>query len=333
MKHTMMVRVAGLLLLAGCGAAEAVAQENTPAQLWLDLEAVLPKRPLGAGKRGAEVSQNNPVDWAKSLDAMGNVNGRAQQTPVEPYAMFYLASFNFNAGQIDEAQALFEGIKQLFPTHPLCTVKLAPQTASPVDAALKDCAKEADWQKRYPRARPKEPVINPEMTAVFSFPKGDVVFGFYDNVAPATVAQFVKNVKEGVYTGTIVGRVQPDVAVTLGQKESERGRIVPSDPSKGTVPPIPLEFSKALHTRGAISMVRNLGQPESHGILFEVILKPHEQAHDFSRTVFGRVLSGIEILDAISRMGRDQNEYPASTVTLKDARMAGPPPAETKPVK
>ena len=81
-----------------------------------------------------------------------------------------------------------------------------------------------------------------------------------------------------------------------------------------------MEFSKAGHLRGALSMVRNLGQPESHAILFEVLLKDQPELN-FQRTVFGKVLSGLEVLDAISRAGRDSNEYPAATVTLRGVRV------------
>lgn len=316
--------VAIVLSAFAAGAAEASAQneDNSPGRLWIDLEAALPKRVMGVGKVGMRENPNalNAPDWPKTLDPMGLVFGRAQRTPVEPYAMHYLATFNFNAGLVDEAAALFEGIKQQFPDHPLCVVKLGQAGLSAVDEGLADCAKEKDWLKRYPRRVVKEPAINPDMKVVFSFPKGDVVIGLYDNVAPASVAQFVKNVEAGAFAQTIVGRVVPDQSVTLGQKESERGRIVPSDVSKGTLPPIPLEFSKASHLRGAVSMIRNLGQPESHGLLFEVILKDMPELN-FQRTVFGKVLSGLEILDQVSRAGRDTNEYPATTVVLKDARV------------
>lgn len=311
------------LVLACCTAFTASAQndDNSPAKLWNDLSSALPKRSSGGGKERDPRVLMGTVDWQKTTEEMGVLLGRSQSTPVEPYAMYYLATFQFNQGEVEAATGLFSGLKEQFPDHPLVKAKLVDGARSHVDAALEDCKREGDWLKRYPRPTTKSPEIDPSRTVVLSLPKGDVVIGFYSNVAPKHAEQFMKNVKDGVYTNTIVGRVQPDLAVQFGFKETEKGRITPSDPSKGTPPPIPFEFSKASHKRGSVSMMRNLGQPESHGTLFEIYLKEYP-AEDFNRTVLGEVISGIEIVEELSRQNRDQFEYPATTTFVKTARVA-----------
>lgn len=301
-----------------------VAQDdNSVPRLWLDLQAALPRKATGKGKdfMRANSSAAAPVDWGATTEAVGVVLGRSQGSAVEPYAMYYLANFLFNAGQTDEAQALFQGLQEQFPEHPLVKAKLTESGRSHVTAAIDDCRRETEWLKRFPRPQSKKPELSADRRVTFSFPKGDVVFAFFDNVAPKTVEQFVKHVKEGLYNGTIVGRVQADISIQLGFKESEKGRIVQSDVSKGTPPPIPFELSRAVHKRGSLSMMRNLGQPESHGVLFEVLLR-EQPDQDFTRTVFGEVVSGIEIIEDISRQPRDQFEYPAATVGVKAARVA-----------
>jgi len=312
---------ATLALVALAAAAAPVrAQEISPAKLWLELEQTLPKRgPVAAGKEGARMpGLTEPVRWPQTLEPLAVYMGRAQGSPVEPYAMYYLATAQFNAGAVEEATALLEALKETFPQHPLNRLKLAQNGArTHVEAALDECRAEAAWVKRYPRPVMAEPAINPDLNVVFTFPQGEVTFGFYDNVAPATVAQFVKNVAEGVYADTIVGRIVAESTVALGHKPAEKGRMIPSERGSST-PPIPLEVSAAVHERGALSMMRNLGQPESHGVLFEVLLKT-DRSMDFTRTVFGRVISGIEVLDAVSRSTPDQYQYPAQNVPVKKA--------------
>jgi cyclophilin family peptidyl-prolyl cis-trans isomerase len=317
-------RRAALLVcfVLGAAAVPTAAQEDA-GRLWIDLQSALPRKATGKGKdflRGSPGAVA-PVDWTGVTEAVGVVLGRSQGTPVEPYAMYYLASFQFNAGQAEEAASLFQAIKEQFPTHPLCAVKLALNGRSHVEAALEDCRREAEFLQRFPRPKPKDPIASADRRVTISFPKGDVVIALYDNVAPQTTAQFRKHVSEGLYTGTIVGRIQPDQSIQMGFKESERGRIVQSDVSKGTPPPIPFELSKASHKRGTVSMMRNLGQPESHGVLFEVILKDQPDL-DFTRTVFGEIVQGLELLDDVSRQTRDQYEYPAANIQIRSATVA-----------
>jgi cyclophilin family peptidyl-prolyl cis-trans isomerase len=301
----------------------AVAQgQESVERLWIDLQECLPKRVTGVGRKGINDAPGaaTPADWSKTVERMGLVMGRSQGTPVEPYATFYFASFLFNSGEVDAAQALFEALKTQFPAHPLCTAKLAQNGGTMVDQAVEDCKREKAFLERYPRKPTQEPVLNDKRKVVLSFDVGDVEIRFYDNVAPKTVAQFVKHVKEGLYDGTIVGRVEADALLQLGGKETEKGRIVPSDASKGTPPPIPLEINRAAPKLGTVLMMRNLGQPESHGVLFEITLMDYA-AKAYQQTVFGEVTKGLDILQAVSRRPRDNFEYPATTVRLKSARV------------
>ena len=129
-----------------------------------------------------------------------------------------------------------------------------------------------------------------KQTAVITMEKGgDIVIEFYPEDAPKTVDNFVKLAKKGFYDG-----------LTFHRRE-ERFVIQGGDPKgNGTGGPgytIPAEFNKQKHVRGAVAMARTQ-DPNSAGSQFYICLAPANFL-DGQYTVFGRVTSGMEVVDKI----------------------------------
>jgi cyclophilin family peptidyl-prolyl cis-trans isomerase len=235
--------------------------------------------------------------------------------------MFYLGNFYFDAGRLDEAKAIFETIVTQFPDHPLVKLALA-DNKSLVRQAIEDCAAELSWQTRYPRQEIRKPVLDEKVTATMHLSTGDVKLRFYANVAPAHVANFLKRAEAGEYDGTKVGMVMLDSTVTFGEK------VVPQagrDPREGGTDPTqtqPHEYSMLSHARGTLSMSR--GGAGSSLQLFQVVIKDQSN-FDFTQTIFGRVVEGIEVVDAIARGPKDQFQRPSPEVLIKNVTIRREP--------
>ena len=129
-----------------------------------------------------------------------------------------------------------------------------------------------------------------KQTAVITMEKGgEINIEFFPEDAPKTVENFVTLAKKGFYDGVTFHRVEPNFVVQGGDPKGN-----------GTGGPgytIKDEFNKQKHVRGAVAMARTQA-PNSAGSQFYITLAP---AHflDNQYTVFGRVTSGMEIVDKI----------------------------------
>jgi len=121
------------------------------------------------------------------------------------------------------------------------------------------------------------------------------------NAAPLTVANFLKLVDSGFYDGTIFHRVIPGFMAhgggyTPGLKPKETGDTVPNESGNGLS-----------NLRGTIAMART-GDPHSAGSQFFINVANNVENLDpvkhtvqgrWGYTVFGYVIEGMEVVDAI----------------------------------
>ena len=140
----------------------------------------------------------------------------------------------------------------------------------------------------------------------------------YPDVAPITVANFEKLVKEGFYDGLIFHRVIEGFMIQGGCPQGT-GMGGPKERIKGEFlmngVPNPLK-----HTRGVISMARS-GDPDSAGSQFFIMHRdaPHL---DGQYAAFGKVVEGIEVVDEIATtetgyMDRPVEEQKMKKVTIE----------------
>lgn len=128
---------------------------------------------------------------------------------------------------------------------------------------------------------------------------GEMVVELYDSYAPATVANFYRYVADGFYNNTLIHRVDRDFVV-------QGGGFAPGQFEKATpYAPIPLESNNGLsNLRGTIAMARR-STPDSATSQFFFNVQDNT-ALDYQGpanpgyTVFGRIISGLPVLDAIN---------------------------------
>ena len=133
-----------------------------------------------------------------------------------------------------------------------------------------------------------------------------VIIELYPDIAPITVANFVKLAKEGFYDGLIFHRVIAGFMIQGGDPTGT-GMGGPGWQIKGEFAANGVK-NDLKHTRGVISMARSM-DPNSAGSQFFIM---HENAPhlDGQYAAFGKVVSGIEYVDEIAAVPTDYSDRP-----------------------
>ena len=152
------------------------------------------------------------------------------------------------------------------------------------------------------------------MKAIIEMENGKkMIVELYPEIAPITVANFVKLAKEGFYDGLIFHRVIEGFMIQGGDPTGT-GMGGPGYTIKG-------EFAlngvnnPLKHTRGVISMAR-AQDPNSAGSQFFIMHKnaPHL---DGSYAAFGKVVEGLNTVDEIAGVATDYSDRPRVTQKMK----------------
>ena len=141
----------------------------------------------------------------------------------------------------------------------------------------------------------------------------EIEIELYPEISPITCENFEKLVKAGFYDGLIFHRVIRGFMIQGGCPDGT-GMGGPGYQIKG-------EFAMngvkndLKHTRGVISMARSM-MPDSAGSQFFIM---HEDAPhlDGQYAAFGKVVSGMDVVDEIAETQTDYSDRP-----LKDQRMS-----------
>jgi cyclophilin family peptidyl-prolyl cis-trans isomerase len=144
--------------------------------------------------------------------------------------------------------------------------------------------------------------------AVFQTNKGNFEVELYNDLAPRTVDNFVSLVKKKYYDGTIFHRIISDFMIQGG------------DPTgTGTGGPgwvIQDEFGKGLtHNAAGILSMANAG-PNTGGSQFFITLVPTEWL-DRKHAIFGHVVEGMDVVEAIGAVKTSSSDRPIDDVTIK----------------
>jgi peptidyl-prolyl cis-trans isomerase B (cyclophilin B) len=141
---------------------------------------------------------------------------------------------------------------------------------------------------------------------------GTIELELFDDDAPKTVENFVKLSREGFYDGVIFHRVIEDFMIQGG------------DPTgTGTGGPgyqFEDEFNDHKIERGVLAMA-NAG-PNTNGSQFFIVTTGAAPWLDGKHTVFGRVTSGMDVVDAIEKVDTGPNDRPREDVRIESVTVA-----------
>ena len=130
---------------------------------------------------------------------------------------------------------------------------------------------------------------------------GTVVIDMADHVAPKHVAQIVELAKSGAYDGVVFHRVIDGFMAQTGDVSNGKagGDLSMAGTGGSTLPDLPAEFSDLAFARGVVGMAR-AADPDSANSQFFIMFDQGDFLNG-QYTVVGKVISGMDVVDAIKR--------------------------------
>lgn len=153
-----------------------------------------------------------------------------------------------------------------------------------------------------------------ETRAVIETRFGNIELTFFPDVAPNHVDNFIQLARKGFYDGTTFHRVIPGFMIQGGDpnsKDPDRSRHGMGDPGYT----LKAEFNERSHKKGTLSMARSRN-PDSAGSQFFICVADTPWL-DKQYTVFGKVVSGMEVAEEIVKQPRDRQDNPNERIEMK----------------
>ena len=142
--------------------------------------------------------------------------------------------------------------------------------------------------------------------------KGTIELELFDDDAPKTVENFTKLARDGFYDGVIFHRVIPDFMIQGGDPTGTG--------SGGPGYQFEDEFNDNKIVRGALAMA-NAG-PNTNGSQFFVVTADACPWLDGKHTVFGRVTSGMDVVDTIEQVDTGPGDRPKDDVRIESVAVS-----------
>ena len=140
---------------------------------------------------------------------------------------------------------------------------------------------------------------------------GEIKIQTYDADAPKTVKNFITLAEKGFYDNLTFHRVIKGFMIQGGDPKGD-GTGGPGYQFEDELNPA-TESYKAGYKKGVVAMA-NAG-PDTNGSQFFVMLEDYPLPHNY--TIFGQVVSGQEIVDAIGQVPVDANDKPLQIVVME----------------
>lgn len=142
---------------------------------------------------------------------------------------------------------------------------------------------------------------------------GVIEIELYPETAPITVKNFEKLVGEGFYDGLIFHRVIEGFMIQGGDPTgtgySGSGENIKGEFAANGVP------NSLSHTRGVVSMARSMNPNSASSQFF--IMHQDGAFLDGNYAAFGKVVSGMEVVDAIAVVATDGADKPLEEQKMK----------------
>ncbi|MCA8980563.1 MAG: peptidylprolyl isomerase [Planctomycetes bacterium] len=203
----------------------------------------------------------------------------------------------------EEAEAELARLQSSFPDHPLNQERFAwsdGQNRTLPEQMRRVYADQSRWREAHAGAfeNPDPPAGAPRV--VMETTAGNIEIALYPELAPDHVANFLKHVESDFYVGTKFHRVIPDFMIQGGDPNTRDNEDRATWGQGGTDYTIPHEENPLKHFRGYLSAAKKPGDTEEAGAQFFITTgNPHHL--DGQHTVFGKVISGMEVVTTIEQ--------------------------------
>lgn len=160
-------------------------------------------------------------------------------------------------------------------------------------------------------------MTNPNVTITME-DGGEIVLELYPDKAPNTVNNFISLASSGFYDGLTFHRVISGFMIQGGDPNGT-GTGGPGYTIKGEFSLNGFKSNDIKHARGVISMARAMA-PNSAGSQF-FIMHANASYLDGQYAAFGRVIRGMDVVDAIAAVPTDFNDKPKKPQVIKSMKV------------
>jgi cyclophilin family peptidyl-prolyl cis-trans isomerase len=187
---------------------------------------------------------------------------------------------------------------------------IASDTTAPVATTTSTSVTPSQSNTPAPVTTNTNPTKNFMHTVTVETTKGTIVFETYDVDAPKTVENFLTLANKGFYDGLIFHRIIPGFMIQGGDPTGT-GMGGPgykfADELNSSTPSY-----KAGYVRGTVAMA-NSG-PDTNGSQFFIMQADNPLPHSYS--IFGKVISGMDVVDAIAKAERNSSDKPLVDIKM-----------------
>lgn len=165
-----------------------------------------------------------------------------------------------------------------------------------------------------PESHPRITPIEQQVRATLHTSMGDIVLELDGSRAPLAVGNFVQLAESGFYDGVSFHRVIPDFMIQTGCPLSKNQDHRAEHGTGGPGYSFEDEINDSLLTQGSVAMA-NSG-PNTNGSQFFIVTANATPWLDGLHTNFGDVTEGMDIMETISGVERDQRDNPVEPITI-----------------
>ncbi|QPM89909.1 peptidylprolyl isomerase [Pseudooceanicola algae] len=162
-------------------------------------------------------------------------------------------------------------------------------------------------------------IKDPENTILMELTGGTVIIELMPDVAPKHSERMKELARSGAYDGVVFHRVIEGFMAQTGDVQHGNSTgdfdIRRAGTGASDLPNVPAEFSRLPHDRGTLGAARSQN-PDSANSQFFINFKDNHFLNG-QYTVYGRVIEGMEHVDAITR-----GEPPAKPDTMVSVKVA-----------
>ena len=210
------------------------------------------------------------------------------------------------------------------------TFETPEQTVSEADSGS-SVEKEKEDKKpsvRYPKITNENAVSflteygeeNPETKVRIETYFGEIDIELYRDT-PLHRANFIYLVKQGYFDESVFHRVVPEFIIQAGNSDTRNTQEKRAELGKDYL--LPAEIIKGrIHEYGTVSGAKEYREnPDNRSAPYEffIFLGPNTSARHLngSYTIFGRVVKGMDVVETISEIETDSEEWPLQNIYIK----------------
>ena len=142
--------------------------------------------------------------------------------------------------------------------------------------------------------------------ARFDTSMGTFEVELFRSATPATVANFVNLSQRGFYNGLVWHRIEPGFVIQSGDPTTRNGGGDRSTWGQYSGVQIPFEYNSTLHNYAGYLGIASTGAGVGGSTQFYINLKDNSASLDGKYAVFGKVVSGMNVVQAIGSVQVEQ---------------------------